>query len=47
MLDNDSGPKLQIIEIEKEIIIGACEERFHKYAIITKDDFLIPPKNLE
>lgn len=39
--------KLQVIEIEEEIIVNACEERYQKYAIITKDDFLIPPKNLE
>ena len=38
---------LQIVEIDKEIIVTACEERFHKYAIITKDDFLVPPKDLE
>ena len=38
---------LQIVEIDKEIIVTACEERFHKYAIITEDDFLIPPKDLE
>jgi len=38
---------LQIVEIDKEIIVTACEERYHKYAIITKDDFLIPPKDLE
>ena len=38
---------LQIVEIDKEIIVTACEERFHKYAIITTDDFLIPPKDLE
>ena len=39
--------KLQVIEIEEEIIVNACEERYQKYAIITKDDFLIPPKDLE
>jgi hypothetical protein len=39
-------PKLQVIEIEEELIVNACEERYHKYAIITKDDFLIPPKDL-
>jgi hypothetical protein len=39
--------KLRVIEIEEEIIVNACEERYQKYAIITKDDFLIPPKDLE
>jgi len=26
--------------------VNACEERDQKYAIITIDDFLIPPKDL-
>ncbi|MFZ9728658.1 MAG: DUF3110 domain-containing protein [Candidatus Nanopelagicaceae bacterium] len=42
-----SSPMLQIVELEDELIINACEERYQKYAIITKDDFLIPPKDLE
>jgi hypothetical protein len=44
--DEELTPKLQVIEIEEELIVNACEERYHKYAIITKDDFLIPPKDL-
>lgn len=47
MVLDSTDIKLQVIEIEEEIIVTACEERYHKYAIITKDDFLIPPKNLE
>ena len=46
-VEEEDSPPLQIIEIDREIIVTACEERFHKYAIITKDDFLIPPKDLE
>jgi len=43
----EEHPTLQVVEIDDEVIIKACEDRFQKYAIITKDDFLIPPKNLE
>lgn len=39
-------PEMQIFEIDEEIIVNACEERDQKYAIITIDDFLIPPKEL-
>lgn len=47
MMLNDSGnPILQIVEIDQDVIVTACEERYQKYAIITKDDFLIPPKDL-
>lgn len=43
----DAHPTLQVVEIDDEVIIKACEDRFQKYAIITKDDFLIPPKDIE
>jgi len=47
MAMDDSNPSLQVVEIDDEVIIKACEDRFQKYAIITKDDFLIPPKDSE
>ena len=47
MAMDPTHPSLQVVEIDDEIIINACEERYQKYAIITKDDFLIPPKDLE
>lgn len=46
MGEDERNPPLQIVEIDREVIVEACEERYHKYAIITKDDFLIPPKDL-
>jgi hypothetical protein len=39
--------KLQVVEIPEEVIVTACEEREQKYAIITEDDFIIPPEDLE
>jgi|TARA_R100000030_G_C3163126_1_gene101315 hypothetical protein len=47
MVLDDTNPRLQVVEIDEDLIVGACEERYQKYAIITKDDFLIPPKDLE
>jgi len=44
---DENHPTLQVVEIDAASIINACEDRFQKYAIITKDDFLIPPKDLE
>ena len=35
--------ELQMVEIEKTLIVAACESRDQKYAIITVDDFIIPP----
>ena len=47
LIDDEDGPELQLVEIEKEVIIAACEQRNHRYAIITVDDFIIPPIDLE
>jgi len=37
---------LQVVEIPEKTIVNACEEREQKYAIITQDDFIIPPETL-
>lgn len=48
MLQEDSDyPPMQIVEIDDHVIIGACQERGQKFSIITSDDFLIPPDDLE
>jgi hypothetical protein len=46
MIYNTDTPMLQVVEIDEDLIVNACEERYQKYAIITQDDFLIPPKDL-
>jgi hypothetical protein len=43
----DDYPEMQVLEIEEEIIVNACEQMNQKYAIISIDDFIVPPKNLE
>ena len=44
LLDTEMNLELQILEIEKDYIVAACEERNQKYAIISIDDFIIPPQ---
>lgn len=39
--------KLQVVEIPEDVILTACVERDQKYAIITEDDFIVPPEDLE
>ncbi len=47
LLEEDSTHlKLDILEIDGESIISACEDQEQKYAIITEDDFIIPPQDL-
>ena len=45
--EDDDYPPMQIVEIEDHVIIGACQDRGHKFSIITTDDLLIPPDDLE
>ena len=45
--DDEDYPPMQIVEVEDHVIITACQERGHKFSIITPDDFLIPPDDLE
>jgi hypothetical protein len=48
MLEEDEDyPPMQVLEIDDHVIIGACQERGQKFSIITPDDFLIPPVDLE
>ena len=43
MLEEDGSPEMHIIEIDDEIIIKTCEMQDYRYAIITKNDVVIPP----
>ena len=40
-------PKMQVVEMEDHVIIGACQDRAQRFSIITPDDFLIPPDDIE
>lgn len=42
---NETGkfPKMEYYEVDKDIIIEACELHGYEYVIISKDDIVIPP----
>jgi hypothetical protein len=44
MLEEDQYPEMNVLEIEKDDIINACEMHDYQYAIITKNDIVIPPE---
>ena len=44
MLEEDGSPTMHVIEIEDKIMIKTCEMQDYKYAIISKNDLVIPPK---
>ena len=47
MIQEEDYPPMQVVEMEDHVIIGACQDRGQKFSIITPDDFIIPPDNLE
>tara|TARA_B100000029_G_scaffold288985_1_gene282732 strand:- start:5838 stop:6107 length:270 start_codon:yes stop_codon:yes gene_type:complete len=42
-----NNPPLQIVEVPMEQIVTACNERNQKCVIITVDDMMIPPFDIE
>ena len=45
MLNDDEDASLNVIEIEDALAIRTCKMYNYKYAVITPNDFVIPPKN--
>ena len=45
--ENVKYPTMEVVEMEDHVIIDACQQRGQAYSIITSDDLLIPPDNLE
>ena len=45
MLNDDENADLNVIEIEDALAITTCKRYNYKYAVITPNDIVIPPKN--
>ena len=45
-LEDRDYPQMRVMEIEDEMMIKSCEVHGHKYAVITPDDIVVPPKNM-
>ena len=43
--DEDYGKEMEIVEVDDELAIKTCKHNNYKYAVITTDDIVIPPKN--
>ena len=44
MLEEDGFPEMNVLEVEDEVLLKTCEMHEYQYTIITKKDFVIPPK---
>ncbi len=41
----DYNNPMEVIEVDDDVAIKTCKIHNYKYAVITPDDFVIPPKN--
>ncbi len=44
-LEKDGHKEMDVIEVDDEMAIKTCKMHNYKYAVITPDDIVIPPKN--
>jgi len=46
LLEDDDHPEMDVVEVDDSAAIRTCKAYNYKYAIITPNDIVIPPKNL-
>ena len=44
MLEDDGYPDMTVVEGDEELMIKTCHIHGHEYAVITKNDIVIPPE---
>ena len=44
LLEAEDYPPMAVVSVEEELAIQTCEVYNYRYVIITKDDFVIPPR---
>jgi|TARA_B100000035_G_scaffold191598_1_gene163583 hypothetical protein len=45
MLEDQEDALMDVVEVDDELAIKTCKMHSYKYAVITSDDIVIPPKN--
>ena len=45
MLEDQEETEMDVVEVDDELAIKTCKTYNYKYAVITPDDIVIPPKN--
>jgi len=46
MLEDQEEQEMDVVEVDDELAIKTCKMYNYKYAVITPDDIIIPPKNV-
>ena len=47
MLEEQDYPEMNILEVEDNLMVKTCENHGYNYTIITSDDIVIPPEDLD
>jgi hypothetical protein len=47
LLEAEDYPEMEVVEVDPELAIKTCHQYNYKYAIITPDDFVIPPRKYD
>ena len=42
MLEDEGYPDMNVVEVDEELMIKTCHIHGHEYAVITKNDIVIP-----
>ena len=45
MLEDQEKKEMEVIEVDDDLAIKTCKVYNYKYAVITPEDIVIPPKN--
>ena len=45
MLEDEEGTYMDVVEVDDDLAIKTCKLHNYKYAVITSNDIVIPPKN--
>ena len=45
MLEDQEEKEMEIVEVDDDLAIKTCKMYNYRYAVITPDDIVIPPKN--
>ena len=46
MLEDQEDQEMDVVEVDDDLAIKTCKLYNYKYAVITPDDIVIPPKNV-
>ena len=47
MIEDQDEKEIDVVEVDAELAIKTCKIYNYKYSIITQDDIVIPPKNVD